>query len=122
VSIARLTALEANLLGLVLDQSAAQGEISTGAQKLIESWRRRGITAEQFNQVVVPEPLPEKRSAPDYGLCIFPWGKNKGKFFMDVAPHELRNAASWAQSEPEVARKFAAFIHDVEQFLNQAPC
>jgi hypothetical protein len=116
----KLTALEVKLLSLILDQSAAEGEISAGAQKLVESWRRRGVTAEQLSQILAPEPLLAKQFEPDYGLCRFPWGRNKGKLFIDVAPSELRNAANWARSNPEVARKFSGFISDVEKFLAQS--
>ena len=107
------------ILALVLDRNAAQGEVEVGALKLIESLCKRGVTLQQFTEPL-GEALPMKQSAPDYGLCTMPWGRNKGKFFMDVAPSELRSAASWARSKPEVARKFATFIADVEKFLQQS--
>ena len=112
----KLTSLEAKLFSLVLDPNAAQGEVVTGAQKLIESWRKRGVTVQQFTEPAW-EGLPVKQSAPDFGLCTMLWGKNKGKFFMDVSPSELRSAAKWASSMPDTARKFADFISNVEKFL-----
>jgi hypothetical protein len=59
-------------------------------------------------------------SKPDYGLCRMPFGPTRGQMFMDLSPYELRNARRWAMSKPELAQKFAEFIHDVEEFLKQS--
>ena len=56
-------------------------------------------------------------SRPDYGLCRMPFGRTKGQLFMDLAPYDLRSARRWAMSKPELAQKFADFIHDVTRFL-----
>lgn len=113
------TEVEIKLLRLVLNKEAAPGEVSTGAQKLIESLRRRGVEAHAIEQAFVQEPLPAKRIRPDFGLTVMLWGRCKGKRFMDIPPSELRSAISWARRTPGVAEKFSSFLHDAEEFLKQ---
>jgi hypothetical protein len=118
----QLTALETKLLRLALNEGAAPGEVSISAQKLVESLRRRGISAEAIESTFqdAREPVMEaKKWSPDFGLCTMPWGRHKGERFMDISPHELKSAMYWAQSKPDLARRFAEFIHDVECFLKQ---
>jgi hypothetical protein len=120
----QLTGLEMKLLRLALNESAAPGEVSVSAQKLIESLRRRGISAEAIESTFedAQEPVLEaKKWSPDYGLCTMPWGKHKGERFMDISPYDLRSAMRWAQSKPDLAQRFAEFIHDVQEFFKQSP-
>jgi hypothetical protein len=115
-----LTQQEVKLLYLVLNKEAAPGEVSTGAQKLIESLRRRGVDAAKIEQALAEQPAAIKPLKPDYGMTVMLWGKHKGKLFVDCPPRDLRSALEWARSVPDVTRKFATFLHDLEAFLKQA--
>src|SRR5262245_46223585 len=116
---------EQKLLGLVLNAGAQSGEAEVGRCKLLASLRRRGLNGHDILELLQAGPYPDsedsppKMSKPDYGLCRMPFGKTKGQLFMDLAPYELRSARRWAMSTPELQQKFADFIHDVGQFLNQ---
>ena len=77
-----LTEKEEKVLRLALDRAAADGEIRNSAAALISMWRNRGISA---GDVLIPPPL----TTPDYGLCIMPFGKHKGKALKDVPPDYL---------------------------------
>ena len=114
-----LSPLESKLLHLALNKAAAMGEVENSARMLIESLRRRDVQASDIEQALSLEPLPMKQLRPDFGLTRFPWGPNKGRPLVDVSPRDLRSAISWARRTPGVAEKFADFIHDVEQFLQQ---
>lgn len=115
-----LTPVETKLLRLALDINARGGEISTSATKFVESLRRRGVSATEFEEAFGLESgLAFNQLKPDYGLCLMPFGKRKGERFIDISPFELRSARRWAMSTPELARKFAEFIHDVDEFLKQ---
>ncbi|PYK18085.1 MAG: hypothetical protein DME55_07650 [Verrucomicrobia bacterium] len=114
-----LTQLELKLLYLALNREAAPGEVSNGAQKFVESLRRRGVDAIQIERALSEAPLIVKPLKPDYGRTVMIWGRHKGRILADIPPRDLRNTVEWARSVPEVARKFATFIHDIEAFLNQ---
>jgi hypothetical protein len=43
-----LTSTEVKLLHLILDKNAADGEVTTGSVKLVQSLRRRGVEAEEI--------------------------------------------------------------------------
>jgi hypothetical protein len=113
-----LTSTEVKLLHLILDKNAVDGEVATGSVKLVQSLRRRGVEAEAVTRALADEPIAVKRLTPDHGLCVMPWGKHKGRIFADVPPSYLRYQLAWASSTPELSRKFATFIRDVEAFLN----
>jgi hypothetical protein len=113
------TATEIRLLRLTLDKSAAVGEVQTGAIKLIESLRKRGVEAQDLEQLLALEPNRPQQLKPDYGLCTMPWGKHKGKIFADMSPSDLRSAVDWARSIPGGEVKFRRFIQSVNGFLNQ---
>jgi hypothetical protein len=104
---------------LLLDKSAAIGEVQTGAIKLIESLRKRGVEAQDFEQFFAPEPIRPQRLKPDFGLCMMPWGKHKGKIFADISPSDLRSAVDWARSIPGGDVKFRRFIESVNGFFKQ---
>lgn len=120
----KLSPVEAKLLRLLLDGAAAGPEAEVARRKLIDSLSGHGLSGHdiaemlEHPQELLPEPPPQM-SKPDYGLCRMPFGKTKGQLFMDLPPYDLRNARRWAMSTPELARKFASFIHDVDEFLNQ---
>lgn len=114
-----LTPLEVKLLHLILNKNAAEGEVNTGSVKLVQSLRNRGVDAEAIENALAKEPLAIKPLRPDPGLTPMAWGKHRGKIIADVPPSVLRNAISWARRTPGVAEKFATFIADAEQFLQQ---
>jgi|SRR5215471_16163239 len=121
-----LSSIELKLLRLVLDPGAHSGEAEASRRKLIASLAKRGLSSHDILELVQSGPnktefdeLPPKMSRPDYGLCRMPFGRTKGQLFMDLPPYDLRNARRWARSTPELAVKFAEFIHDVDAFLKQ---
>ena len=114
-----LSPLESKLLHLALNKAAAMGEVENSARMLIESLRRRDVQASDIEQALAKEPLTIKPLRPDPGLTVMAWGKHRGKIIADVPPSYLRYQLEWARSVPDVARKFASFISDVEQFLQQ---
>jgi hypothetical protein len=119
-----LSPLELKLLCLILNSGTQHGEAEAGRCKLLESLHRHGITAHDIVELIrvgsdSQDQLPAKNSKPDYGLCRMPFGRTKGQLFMDIAPYDLRNARRWAMRTPELQEKFADFIHDAGEFLNQ---
>ena len=121
-----LSPLELKLLRLILDTATQHGEAEAGRCKLLASLHRRGLSGYDLVQLLQagsysdPNVLTPKMSRPDYGLSRMPFGRSKGQLFMDLAPYELRNARRWAMRTPELQQKFADFIHDVGEFLNQS--
>jgi hypothetical protein len=119
------TSIEIKLLRLMLDSAAQPGEVSASSLKLAESLRRRGVSAQDIEEALSESAngngngVPPKMWKPDYGLCVMPFGKTRGQRFMDLAPYDLRSARRWAMSKPDLAQKFAEFIHDVDEFLKQ---
>ena len=113
-----LSPLETKLLRLVLDRNAAEGEVATGSIKLVQSLRHRGIEADAIEQALSKEPIVVKPLKPDYGRTVMRWGKFKGQIFADIPPSYLKHQLNWVLSDPELSRKFAAFVHDVTAFLN----
>jgi hypothetical protein len=118
----KLSPVEMKLLRLILDTGVQRGEAETSRCKLIASLAKRGLSGHdivEMNQNL-EDGLPPKMSKPDYGLCRMPFGRTKGQLFMDIAPYDLRSARGWAISTPELAQKFAEFIHDVGEFLSHS--
>jgi hypothetical protein len=114
-----LTLLETKLLHLVLNGAAAPGEVATGAAKLVESLRARGISAEQIENTLggaVP-----RYTRPDFGLTPCPFKKHKGELARDIDPNYLKYMISWIRghSDPGVVEKFSQWANDMEIFLNQ---
>jgi hypothetical protein len=56
----------------------------------------------------------------DYGICVMPFGRNRGKKFKDIAHVDLASTRKWALKTPATAIKFAELIHDLGQFLTLA--
>jgi hypothetical protein len=114
-----LTPLETKLLHLVLNGAAAPGEVATGASKLIESLRNRGVSAEQIENTL-SRAVP-RYTRPDYGLIPCPFKKHKGELARDISPDYLKYMISWIRShkDPEIQQKFGAWADDMETFLNQ---
>jgi hypothetical protein len=71
-----LTPLELKLLHLVLNGGAASGEVATGAAKLVESLRSRGVSAEQIENTL-KKTVP-RYTRPDYGLTPCPFKETQG--------------------------------------------
>lgn len=111
-----LTELEQKLMRLALDPAAAPGEIENCARMLIEQWRKRGLTLDQILGPAVQSPAAEYY-APDFGLCVMPFGKHKGKEFKDIPPSYLR----WLKGELETSpnSKFPRLLEEIISFLNQ---
>jgi hypothetical protein len=123
----KLSPVEMKLLRLILDTGVQSGEAETSRCKLIASLAKRGLSGHDIVEMIqaasnqnLEDGLPPKMSKPDYGLCRMPFGPTKGQLFMDIAPYDLRSARRWAMSTPERAQKFAEFIHDAGEFLNQS--
>ena len=110
--------LEQKLLRLALDPGAQPGEIQAAAIKLVEFWRKKGLSMEDIlgppNQVAAPQYY-----APDYGLCVMPFGWNKGKQFKDISPGDLEKTLAWIRDNESKAQRFRSIAHQIEQFLNQ---
>ena len=121
-----LSSVELKLLRLVLDLGATSGEVETSRHKLMESLAKRGLSGHDIVEVLASgnstteDGLAPKMSKPDYGLCRMPFGKTRGQLFLDIPPYDLRSARRWAMSTPELAQKFASFIHNVDEFLKQS--
>jgi len=122
----KLSPVEMQLLRLNLDPGVQRGEAETSRCKLIASLAKRGLSGHDIVEMIqaasnqtLEDGLPPKMSKPDYGLCRMPFGRTKGQLFMDIAPYDLRSARRWAMGTPELAEKFAEFIYDVNEFLDQ---
>jgi hypothetical protein len=112
-----LTDLEQKLLRLALDPGAQPGEIANCARMLIEQWRKRGLS---FDDILGAPPGAVKAPeywAPDYGLCVMPFGKHKGKEFKDVPPSYLRWLKAELAQNPNT--RFPSLIEEITNFLNQ---
>ena len=123
----KLSPVEMKLLRLILDTGVQSGEAETSRCKLIALLAKRGLSGHDIVEMIqaasnqnLEDGLPPKMSKPDYGLCRMPFGRTKGQLFMDIAPYDLRGARRWAMSTPELAQKFAEFIHDAGESLNQS--
>jgi hypothetical protein len=117
-----LTSIEAKLLRLVMDGAAAPGEIATGAQKFIESLRKRGVSAEEIETAFTSHGLAlPKYTRPDFGLIACPFKKHKGELARDIDPHYLRFMVGWIRShqDPDIPKKFGQWADDMESFLAQ---
>ena len=116
-----LTTIEAKLLRLIMDGAAAPGEVATGAQKFVESLRKRGISAEDIENTFVTQGVLPRYTRPDYGLIACPFKKHKGELARDIDPHYLQFMVTWIRNhdDPEVRSKFGQWADNMEQFLNQ---
>jgi hypothetical protein len=101
-----LTPLETKLLHLVLNGAAASGEVATGAAKLVESLRNRGVSAEQIENTL-GRTVP-RYTRPDYGLIPCPFKKHKNELARDISPDYLRYMVNWVRThrEPAIQEKF----------------
>jgi hypothetical protein len=121
----KLSSIELKLLRLIFDQSAQANEAEVSRRKLIDLLTKRGLSGHDLVEALdqsdhaIVDGISPRMSKPDYGLYRMPFGKSKGQLFMDLAPYDLRSARRWAMSKPELAQKFAEFIHDVDEFLKQ---
>jgi hypothetical protein len=114
-----LTPLEAKLLHLVLNGAAAPGEIATGAAKLVESLRNRGVNAEEIENTL-GRAVP-RYTRPDFGLVPCPFKKHKGELARDIDPNYLKYMIGWVRNhnDPGVVQKFSGWANDMEEFLSQ---
>jgi hypothetical protein len=118
-----LTDLERQLLRLALCSSAQGGEITTSAQKLIQSLRNRGVESVSIETALDgdqngAEPAI-RMSRPDWGLVTCPLRKYKGQMLMDIPPSYLRWALRWTNDVPDRAAYFKDFADAINRFLNQ---
>jgi hypothetical protein len=116
-----LTATESKLLWLIMDGAAAPGEIATGAAKLIESLRKRGVSAEEIESTLNSKGVLPKYTKPDFGLIACPFKKHKGELARDIDPHYLRFMVGWIRThqDPDIPKKFGQWADDMESFLSQ---
>jgi hypothetical protein len=120
----RLTPKEVKLVWLMLDRAAARGEIENAARMFAQSLRARQVKAEEVEKALAKlniEPAPEPNcSKPDYGLCMMPWGKHRGKMFKEIAPSYFRYVVAWIE-DPEGDRlpKMAGLLQDIKCWLAQ---
>jgi hypothetical protein len=113
---------EEKLLRLALDRAAAPGEIQNCAIKLIESWRKRKATVEDFTDAPAANHRSNGASAKketDYGEIIMHFGKHKGNCLCDIPRSYLSWLLGWMRETPEKAEKFKDLIKQVEAFLRQ---
>lgn len=122
-----LSSLQAKLMRLALDSGAAPGEALNALSRLRANLQENGPSVHELVDALetagfaLPEevPLPPAPVTPNYGLCVVPFGRNKGTLFMDASPYELRRIREWCMGSPEKAGKFASLIRDIEAFLSQ---
>jgi hypothetical protein len=113
---------ERKFLRLALCGSAQGAEITTSAQKLIESWRARGVESALIENALEGDHGAEvaiRMSRPDYGLVVCPFKKHKGELLMDIEPSYLRWILGWIKEDYGRAVRFKDFAYAVEQFLQQ---
>jgi hypothetical protein len=112
--------LERKLIRLALDPAAQPGEIANCARMLIHHWRKRGVSAEEIFGTNGGQLPPW---APDYGLCVMPFGKYKRKQFKDISPRYFKEwILPWLKSKPaddKYAEANARLIDEIEHFLEQ---
>jgi Putative quorum-sensing-regulated virulence factor len=87
IQVGVFTSTDEKLLCLALDPAARSGEISSTAVKLIESFRRRGVKAEQ---IIVGSELAEKTPLQRAEAVRLNFGKYKGKAIAEVPADYLR--------------------------------
>jgi hypothetical protein len=116
-----LTSVEAKLLRLVMDGAAAEGEIATGAHKLILSLRKRGVSAEEIDGTLSSRGVLPKYTKPDFGLIACPFTKHKGELARDIDPGYLRFMVGWIRNhqDSDVQERFGQWADDMESFLTQ---
>jgi hypothetical protein len=118
-----LTSVEAKVLRIVLDPAAPEGEVANASKKLVESLRRRGVSAYDIEEALSGETNgnsgPAQMSKADWGLTRMPFGRNKGCLFMDISAYDLRSTRRWCVSTPELATKFAELVHAIDEFMKQ---
>jgi hypothetical protein len=112
-----LTTIELKLLRLVMDGAAAPGEVANGATKLVESLRKRGISAEEIELAFASRTVPPKYTRPDFGLIVCPFKKHKDEQARDIDPSYLRFMIGRirAHPDPAFAQKFGQWADDMEQ-------
>lgn len=108
-----LTELEEKLLRLALDPGAEPGEIRNSAIKLVQLWRKRKLSADDFfyideNQGFQPPPI-------DYSTFVFPFGKHRTKTLAEIPRSYLSYILRW-MTETD-AKKFSDLIEAVGNFL-----
>jgi hypothetical protein len=118
-----LMPVESKMLRVALDPSAPEGESDSASKKLIESWRRRAVTAYDIEAAlsgaVNGNGAPPIISKPDWGRTRMPFkGDYHGEMFMDIPAHHLEGTADWIV-EKGLEVKFASLLHAIREFLKQ---
>jgi hypothetical protein len=116
-----LTPIEAKLLRLIMDDAAASGEVANGATMLVESLRKRGVSAEDIESAFARKGILPKYTRPDFGLTVCPFRKHKGELARDIDPSYLRFMIRWVRDprEPQRRDRFGQWADDMESFLSQ---
>ena len=114
------TEIECKLIALALDKAAHPGEIDNSAVMLLRSLRNRGVTSEELiGGLGNGRSGPPIYSRPDFGTCVFPWGKHKGEQLKDISPSYLLWALDWIFETDEKAEKWAKLAEQIQGFLQQ---
>ena len=124
MTIKPLSPLQAKLMRLCLDSGAADGEALNALCRLRENLKEYGPDPHELVDALTSAgfaleeeaPLPPVAAKPNYGLCVIPFGRDKGTLFMDASPYDLRRLREWCLQTD--AAKFAGLIHDIEAFLS----
>jgi len=117
-----LTVRERQLLRLALCGSAQGGEVTTSAEKLIQSLRNRGVESSVIESALEgngADELSVPFSKPDYGLNTMPWGVHKGEAFMNIPPQYLHWVLDVWMEKDNRAVAWNDLKTSIEEFLKQ---
>jgi hypothetical protein len=103
-----LQPLERKLLALALDRAAEPGEIRNCAQKLIESWRARGLVVEEFER-------KGERTIDSYGSRLVGFGQYQGHRVGDLPTDYLQ----WMVDTPGIRQRYPDIVEAAEAVLKR---
>jgi len=110
-AVPNFTEVEAKLLRLALDRAARGGEIETSAIKLVESWRRRGLSAETLLEPDAAS-LSASRSGFSPADVLMPFGKCRGLPLRKIKTSYLRWVLKNCEDlQPELERAIRAVLY-----------
>ena len=98
------------------------GEVTTSAEKLIQSLRNRGVESSTIECALESGGTDAPSvpiSTPDWGLVVCPFKEHRGEMLMNVPPDYLRWILGWINDDADRITRFGDFAHAVEEFLKQ---